>query len=564
MKTNLFLKPIAVMMMAAFVSACSQDNLNMQDVEGKKVLTVNVTESGFNATGEGSRAIDEDYSTTFEKDDKIGIIIVDADSKGLIQKTYITNNGTSWDGTVYYYENANYLAYYPYDEKISDVKSLDEVKEYFSENKFSWNQSTKEAYRNSDLMIAEVTKDKIAENSPLNFTFTHANAMVEFNIPYYSYTTATDAVNGIATASTETEGYEYAVPVNLTLNMGEETGFSPYQMAVGKYRVIIPAGESKNFIGKFRDAKTNQPVNFTADNVSLAANNANIYNVKYDNGPVVGQKLTRAIQPGDYYYADGNIVPNEFLNLPTGCIGVVFSNNTLGETATDRATLCKNGYVMALIDATGNSDKEAAWAYTWGVNNTAISGLNVVNTGAEITPAKVLTSENVSGLVNTKLIVEGNKYATSNDNIENAIETFGAEGNYTSKYAASDKTTGWFLPTASQFAMIIKNLGVEENGNFSTTNENSNDLPQSDYNGTQKIFTTAPFMRISDILKKVGGSITVGAKSYWTSSVASYSTDGATTLYAPLYFNYASNNKGEFVGKDANNDKRNVRLILAF
>lgn len=552
MKTNLFFKSVAVMAMTAFVASCTQENFGVQEESGKKVLTVNVSENAFTAVNENSRVTDNGYSTTFDVSDKIGLIIVDANTKELIHKMYLEKTADSWNGTVYYYENADYLAYYPYDEDMDDVTSLEEINKYFKDNKYTLDQSTLESYRNCDLMTASVAHDAISAGATLDLNFSHTNAMVEFNIPYYSYTSADE------------NGYDYSVPVSLDLSMGTEEGFKPYQMAVGKYRVIIPAGESKNFTGKFRDAKTNQPVNFTADNVSLAANNANIYNVKYDNGPVVGQKLTRTIQPGDYYYADGNIVPNDFLNLPTGCIGVVFSNNTLGETATDGATLCKNGYVMALIDATGNPDKETAWAYTWGVNNTTISGLNVVNTGTAITTATVLISENVSGFENTKLIVEGNQYATSDDNIENAIETFGAEGYYTSIYAASDKTTGWFLPTASQFAMIIKNLGVEENGNFSTTSEGSNDLSQSDYNGTQKIFTNAPFTRINDILNNVGGSITVGAKSYWTSSVASYSTDGTTTLYAPLYFNYANNGKGDFVGKDANNDKRNVRLILAF
>lgn len=566
MKTNLFFKPVAVMMMAAFVSACSQDNLNMQDVEGKKVLTVNVTESGFNATGEGSRAIDKDYSTTFEKDDKIGIIIVDAESKDLIQKTFITNNGTSWDGTVYYYENADYLAYYPYDENISNVKSLDDVKTYFSEKKFSWNQSTKEAYRNSDLMIDEIGAGEISgEGASLNFTFTHANAMVEFNIPYYSYTTASEG------------GYEYAVPVNLTLKMGdEETEFSPYQMAVGKYRVIIPANEAKSFTGNFNDAKTGNPVNIKANVDALTANNAKVYNVSYTDGPTVGSKETRPIEPGDYYYADGNIVPNSILNPPVdGCIGVVFSTVTKNETAVDNVTTCKNGYVMALVDATGEPDKSNAWEYFWGNDNISIEGLEIVSTGTEkIVPSTVLTSNEVSGLENTKLILSSGNYSGKNDYyIQQAISTFGAEGNYTSIYAAPENTTGWFLPSASQFAQIIKYLGTEKGGYFSWTNDNpdAQNVSQDTYNGTQKILIKKPLERINGILEKVDGSITVGVKSYWTSSVASYTTSGenAVTTYAPLYFNCANASnvlKGDFVGAAFPNGetKRRVRLILAF
>lgn len=561
MKTNLFFKSVAVMAMTAFVASCTQENFGVQEESGKKVLTVNVSENAFTAVNENSRVTDNGYSTTFDVNDKIGLIIVDVNTKELIHKMYLEKTADSWNGTVYYYENADYLAYYPYDEDMDDVTSLEEINEYFKDNKYTLDQSTLESYRNCDLMTASVTHDAISAGATLDLNFSHTNAMVEFNIPYYSYTTADE------------NGYDYSVPVSLDLSMGTEEGFKPYQMAVGKYRVIIPAGEAKSFKGSFRDAKTNQPVNFTANDVSLAANNANIYNVEYDNGPVVGQKQTRAIQPGDYYYADGNIVPNDFLNpAKEGCIGIVFSTSTKQELAKDNNSTCNNGYVMALIDATGNENQATAWEYKWGVNNTTIPGLNVVDTETAIAPATVLTEENVSGLANTKLIVEGNLYATSNDNIENAIETFGAEGNYTSIYAASDKTTGWFLPTASQFAQIIKYLGTSKGGYFSWTNNspNAEDVSQEVYNGTQKILIEKPLERINGILGKVGGSINTGVKSYWTSSVASYTTSGenAVTKYAPLYFNCANASnvlKGDFVGMDANdNDKRNVRLILAF
>lgn len=546
----------------------------MQDVEGKKVLTVNVTENGFNATGEGSRAIDNGYSTTFEKDDKIGIIIVDADSKELIQKTFITKNDDSWGGIVYYYENANYLAYYPYDEKISDVKSLEEIKTYFSENKFSWNQSTKEAYRNSDLMIAEVTKDNIVENSPLNFTFTHANAMVEFNIPYYSYTTATtaDAENGTATASAGTEGYEYAVPVNLTLEMtGEEAEFSPYQMAIGKYRVIIPANETKSFTGSFTDAKDKIPVNIDATVDALTANKAKVYNVSYTGSESI-TKETRPIEPGDYFYGDGLIVPNDFKYISDGCIGVVFSTETQNETAIDGNTACKNGYVMALVDATGNDDKVNAWDYNWGEDNLSIEGLYVkqVTSFSDKDLADAIKDNNKSGLDNTNLITSSGNYSGKNEYIQHAVTTFGAEGNYTSIYAAPENTTGWFLPSASQFAQIIKYLGTEKGGYFSWTNDNpdAQNVSQNDYDGTQKILIEKPFTRIYDILTRVGGSIDKTGKSYWTSSVASYTENGTKNI-APLYFNNTKASgvfKGNFVGAAFPNGetKRRVRLILAF
>ena len=51
---------------------------------------------------------------------------------------------------------------------------------------------------------------------------------------------------------------------------------------------------------------------------------------------------------GDYYYADGNIVPKDFPIVPAGCIGVVFSTTTNHEMALDGVTACNHGYVLSL------------------------------------------------------------------------------------------------------------------------------------------------------------------------------------------------------------------------
>lgn len=562
MKTNVFFKSAFAVSSLMMMVGCSQENVTEQVENNLCTMMVNVTESGFSTMNDDSRVVtSDDYKTSFEDKDQIGLFIVENETGKLLKNMALTKNGSNWDGTVYYYDNADYIAYYPYDAELKEVASVADIEKHFN-GKYTDDQSTEENYRNCDLMTAVVEAESLTETSPLNLNFTHNNALVEFNIPYYSYSTEADGA-----------GYRYSVPVDLTLELGESDTFKPYQVAVGKYRVIVPVGESLAFSGQFTDAKLDKPVYVNAEiKNGLAKNAGMVYNVTYTDSPTVGTIATRPLEPGDYYYADGNIVPNDFTAVPKeNCIGVVFATTTKGETALDGTTTCSNGYVMALVDATENKTVTSAWEYKWGNDNISIEGLDIVNAGNDLEDfSSVITRNEVSGRVNTQLIVEADKYADAVDYIKNAVVEFGAADKSTSKYAAPQNTTGWFIPTAYQFTQIVKNLGADETGKF---DENEN-TTASDYNGTQKIFTETAFKRINGILGKADGVIATGAKSYWTSSVASYTTtdEPTTTTYAPVYFNHAMASgklKGNFVAEnlptnDNDSKKRNVRLILAF
>lgn len=565
MKTNAFFKSaLAVCALPLFFS-CGQEELAESGSDAKRAMVVKVTENGFSAVSDtDSRVIDEGYATVFENEDQIGLFIIENETGKLLQNMTLTKNGANWEGTVYYYDNADYIAYYPYDAELKEVASVEDIEKYFSDNKYTDNQSTEENYRNCDLMTAVVEAESLTETSPLNLNFTHNNALVEFNIPYYSYSTGADGA-----------GYRYSVPVDLSLELtkGDETtvveGFKPYQVAVGKYRVIVPVGEKLTFKGKFTDAKINKPVNITAPiEAGLAANAGQIYNVEYEYSPKVGVVEQRAIQPGDYYYADGNIVPKEFAVVPKeNCIGVVFATTTKGETAPD-GTICSNGYVMALVGATAkNSPITSAWDYYWGKNNLSIEGLNTVAVTSfnDTELAVAIQNNDYTGLDNTTLLIENDPYTqpSQNNYINDAVLTFGDAEQYTSIYAAPQKTTGWFIPTAYQFTQIIKNLGADESGKF-TKSDGVSTITQDEYDGTQKILTDAPFTKINGLIEDLGGTIATN-KSFWTSTIVSN-----TTITAPVYFNISSA-KGNFVAKEiadnetsSNNNKRNVRLILAF
>ena len=287
-----------------------------------------------------------------------------------------------------------------------------------------------------------------------------------------------------------------------------------------------------------------------------------VYNVTYTGSPTVGTIEERPLEPGDYYYADGNIVPNNFTAVPKdNCIGVVFATTTKGETALDGTTACSNGYVMALVDATGNLDKVNSWTYYWGEDNISIMGLYATGTTDNSKLTEVITDDSKSGFYNTDLIVKSGNYADKVEYIQHAVTTFGKEGYFTSNYKAPEFTSGWFIPSAAQLVTLIKNLGANESGYFSYDGSNYN---VTDYNGTQKIWFNDVVERLDSKLSAVGGKFEKN-KGFMTVSVAS-NYKGSSNV--PLFLNHSSSNhKADFIAvnlEENKNNKKNVRLILAF
>lgn len=68
-----------------------------------------------------------------------------------------------------------------------------------------------------------------------------------------------------------------------------------------------------------------------------------------------------------------------------------------------------------------------------------------------------IVSDN-NGLAYTNAIVN-NITAEGNDKLKHALGTYGKPGMAMEAYAASDKTTGWFVPSVGQLISIVRNLG---------------------------------------------------------------------------------------------------------
>lgn len=273
MKTNLWKLSCMALAMAAIVTGCNQNNeLGTPAPSGEEdVLNVVATANDFVSSDATSRVSETDYTTTFEEGDAIGVFVV-RDGEALVSNMKMTlgADGTTWagenDAKLYYYKDADYIAYSPYTEGLS-VTSEEEIITHFTTNlKNSTGQSTLAEYQAADLMTASVVAANVTRGQNITFSFAHKMSMIEIKVPIRAYTSG---------------DYEYSAPLGLKVTMAEESAagkeFSlctfgketitenESEVTKGIYRCIVaPSNTELNVEGEFQDGSV--PVYFPAAN----------------------------------------------------------------------------------------------------------------------------------------------------------------------------------------------------------------------------------------------------------------------------------------------------------
>lgn len=498
---NYFAKSsVALMVVSAALASCTQDEIVQNDVPTRQTLNISVNTQDF-VSGDGSRATtgtDAGRTTAFVEGDAMGVYVIFSDGTVICNNEKFVYDGKVWnaENELYYWKNANYIAYYPYNADLTaqNITKVEEIKTKFAEPVDFYTQNTAEAYEKADLMLAEVNSPA---NGTIQFNLAHQFSMVEINVPVRRYKT------------TEAQGnFEYTAPVSLTwttaLKIGDKE-VTPYSTGKGSFRFIVPSGKVSFTLDGCLIYDEGVPVNFGSStepqSINLASGLCKVYNVTY--GEVKNTVVTRDLEVGDYYYSDGSIYPygnqegdnDKSKPVKDGCIGVIFEVGTGVPN-----TPWTHGSVLALHDSNGENGIDA-WC-KWGT---------AANTIATNIIADITTPESKTELINKK-----NGYAMSYSEELGSVEAISKAKAYTVEVPGDNVTSGWYLPAMGQLLDVVAKLG-------GVTVSNTDNM-------TTRGTYSAAIAKISEALVKVDGRATDGSGAYRWWSTTEKGTDHVYTL----------------------------------
>ena len=533
MKTNLWKLSCMVLAIAAITTSCTQNEELETPTPSNDgdVLNVVATANDFVSSDATSRVSETDYTTTFEEGDAIGVFVV-RDGEVLISNMKMTlgADGTTWAGEngakLYYYKDADYIAYSPYTEGLSVTSETEIISHFTTKLQGSTGQSTLADYQAADLMTASVAATEVTRGKNITFKFAHQMSMIEIKVPIRAYKTS------------GTTPYEYSAPLGLSVEIDnaeyalctfgkETTGESGSEVTKGIYRCIVAPSAALNVEGEFQDGS--DPVYFpaTAEELLSVTPKAGEYKGIDVNYTYQNYTATRDLQVGDYYYADGSIWPEELDNAPkTDCVGIIFSTVT---SDTDQGLKWSHGYVIALKNTNG---KVGAYS-KWGAGDLDDNKLTIN-----------------SPLTNMDGYTISDKLSDS-DAVKAAKE-----------YAVTipENTSGWYLPSAAQLAAFLNNMCSNEGWVFNETNAYDNGKDQE-----KKV---SALQSIEPKFSKVGGYLLntntyssatgadVTSDRWWSTTEVNSSQSWALEL--------KSNGQVKLLERNKSDNQASVRPVFAF
>ena len=422
--------------------SCTQEEFPAVQDKAQQ-LTISVTDGGYTSAVENmktrveTRAVENGYTTEFTEGDACGFYMVrggkpvysnvkltaekDAATGGIMWKTDGTTLAAGMDGESYY-------LYYPYQADMAGKTATPAEGAVMTDAEFfkplidGWqpgdDQSTHAAYTASDLMTAGGSTTGTGNTIHLSFAMKHRMALAVIEMPKTVY------------RFTDANVPDYTVPSEATF-----TGTAkPLRMADGTYRYLVPASMPA-IEGSYDEGNREFTINTSAP---LPVNG------EYKKYKVDGAAETiknHTLQVGDFFLADGNLLPKETEASEVrtvNVVGIVFQTDPKRIGQAEKNKL--GGNVHGLVMAVKNIATWRAWG-PYGQDE----GLTKCVTKAD-------NYNDISGYGNCEHI-RANRGSFAN------YPAFKAADDYNTICPVPSTTTGWYLPASGQWWDILQNLG---------------------------------------------------------------------------------------------------------
>lgn len=428
------------------------------------IRTITTDFENFPSSGQHSTRAsvnDKHLKTEFVDGDLIGVFAVKngtiVDDVDNIPLVYSASTG-SWNSVengriLYWYDGVNYVAYYPYREKITidasqDTKAI--INSLIGNDKLqpAKDQSTLEQHTTSDLMIATGTPD-VSNPSRiiLNLLFQHQFTLLLLQPQAY-----------IGCFAPKNAGFVYhqesrvlaidSMTVGVNLN-----DVIPYQIDSLRYCAIVTPKEEAKIFGNYRtiDGRNNEETKINYSGSTITFSSGKCYTLKVIS-PVPGKGSTeRKLRPGDFVFQNTTekrieVHPGDDLLEDDGKI--YDYQNAIGMVITCEPT--------KMTDPKCN---EKGWnhAYVMGLDN-----VRTVCWGEENKLEKDITpmtkedniEDNMNGYSETEQLLENNVDVSDDKYVFTAIKK------YRDKTGLPDglNRSPWFVPSIGQWVDMLVNI----------------------------------------------------------------------------------------------------------
>lgn len=391
-----------ILIFAGLFASCDSEQLSSvskDEVMANNVLKLNISRADFSdMTADDSRVSNSGTSTSFTKDDVIGVLVTQDGKNYNLPYRY---NGTNWEFdtssekelfTKTTADELIFTLYYPYSAKADNVTTLEELKTVFP---VKTDQSSEDDYISSDLLYAEVT----TAESTVSAEMKHLRTLFAYKPKVKFQTTVA-----------EEGGFEsYALSL-ADISFSDEAGeIKCYKTTDGEYRYIVDKGKTITWVYDYAGAV------YEGKKELVVTPGTKYATTEFINTGVYDESKAKI---GDFYCINGDnkgyVLPLEFdiASSTHTCIGIVFhvgagSGDSKENYAETLASSGIRGYVVALKDAgsfpwateegksTQTDSNENSWnGYS---NNQIVKGVGVgkfpaFEACAEFTPAALNSS----------------------------------------------------------------------------------------------------------------------------------------------------------------------------